>query len=175
MAVLLLAPDCLLLISALTFYPDYQHRPSLHPPFKQTVAGVAFCPIDIVKQRVQTQQVLAPGVHISPLAAVRQVYAAAGVPGEQPPLGGGGDGMLMCGGTKVCQLHSCTVQLGRRVSHDRAGGRKQGLYAGGTKRTRGGQLAERPSVAPPDPHTSTFTHPPTPPCLLQASSRAFLP
>jgi hypothetical protein len=48
----------------------------------QTIAGVAFCPIDIVKQRVQTQQVLAPGTHISPLAAVRQVYSAAGLSGE---------------------------------------------------------------------------------------------
>jgi hypothetical protein len=42
---------------------------------------VAFCPIDIVKQRVQTQQVLAPGTQVSPLNAVRQVYAAAGLPG----------------------------------------------------------------------------------------------
>ena len=29
----------------------------LSPPAVQTIAGVAFCPIDIVKQRVQTQQV----------------------------------------------------------------------------------------------------------------------
>ncbi|KAL4423639.1 hypothetical protein ABPG77_009226 [Micractinium sp. CCAP 211/92] len=49
----------------------------------QTIAGVAFCPIDIIKQRVQTQAVLAGpgGASVGPLAAVRQVYAAAGVPG----------------------------------------------------------------------------------------------
>lgn len=54
------------------------------PAGLQTIAGVAFCPIDIIKQRVQTQAVLAgPGAaSIGPLAAVRQVYAAAGVPGE---------------------------------------------------------------------------------------------
>jgi hypothetical protein len=48
----------------------------------QTVAGVAFCPIDIVKQRVQTHAVLHPGGStFGPLAAMREVYAAAGVPG----------------------------------------------------------------------------------------------
>lgn len=69
----------------------HPHPPTLRPcptflnaPLPlQTVAGVAFCPIDIVKQRVQTQQVLAPGTHVSPLTAVRQVYAAAGLPGER--------------------------------------------------------------------------------------------
>ncbi|PSC69265.1 mitochondrial carrier family [Micractinium conductrix] len=47
----------------------------------QTVAGVVFCPIDIVKQRVQTQAVMAVEGGASPLAAVRHVYANAGVPG----------------------------------------------------------------------------------------------
>ena len=42
----------------------------------QTVAGVAFCPIDIVKQRVQTQGVMRPGSRISPLAAVHEVWAS---------------------------------------------------------------------------------------------------
>ncbi len=48
----------------------------------QTVAGIAFCPIDIVKQRVQTAAVMAgPAVSLTPLLAARQVWAHQGLRG----------------------------------------------------------------------------------------------
>lgn len=56
----------------------------------QTVAGIVFCPIDIVKQRVQTASVMGPSgsggigqpvLRISPLQAAQEVWTHQGVRG----------------------------------------------------------------------------------------------
>jgi hypothetical protein len=47
----------------------------------QTVAGIAFCPIDIVKQRVQAGGVVGSFVTITPLQAAKDLYARQGLRG----------------------------------------------------------------------------------------------
>lgn len=47
----------------------------------QTVAGFAFCPIDIVKQRVQTASSLVAGQQLTALQAAREVWVNQGIRG----------------------------------------------------------------------------------------------
>lgn len=47
----------------------------------QTVAGVVFCPIDILKQRVQTQGVVSSGQPLSVPQAAKLLFATQGLPG----------------------------------------------------------------------------------------------
>ena len=49
--------------------------------FAQALAGVAYCPIDIVKQTVQTANVTSPQKAISPLQAASSIWTTQGIRG----------------------------------------------------------------------------------------------